>query len=440
MKKIICIALSAILLTACSSEKKEQQVTGTAETTATTLLTLTEIITTETSFVPEEAEEKQRIEIAVFDPFEDSAAVEDEVYRELSEAVEKISDGRAILKGNVTGLYAKDKIIRSKYIGKLFDKNVVLESGNKDGFEYSFCPFNTEIAETEEELTAFIRNIFTENMYSDEEINEILFAPESIDDQPQYKTVDGVLYIKDHYDGVMYDINFADIIIVSYEENRAEIRAYANGADYLGQIAFMTIVKSEEHGWRLDSLEMKDYWEHEATLLYNGLKLREERFNTILSGGTHPENPKTITVDGESCTETDTGMTLTEMQEFFAEMFSERIQPAKPKTIALREVYTQMYIDEVYFELDGVLYRKDSAPKWYCPEIQIDPYDIGEFSLVSGGIRAAFTIEQDFYDAVADTTFKSKISMTYHNDFLEDSKTCSYVQISSELPIREMAE
>ena len=66
MKKLICITLSALMLTACHAEEKEEQVTGTSETTATTPLTLTEIITTETSFVPEEPEEKQRIELAVF--------------------------------------------------------------------------------------------------------------------------------------------------------------------------------------------------------------------------------------------------------------------------------------------------------------------------------------------------------------------------------------
>lgn len=437
MKKIICIALSALLLTACHAEEKEQQVTGTSETTATTPLTLTEIITTETSFVPEEPEKKQRIELAVFDPFEDSVAVEDEVYRELSKAVEKISDSNAFLSGNLsTGLHTGE-CCRSKYYNNYADKGIAF---SEDGeYEHTYHPLNPDIAKNEEELYERVRSAFTENMYTDDEIKDWLFAPLVYnDDVPNYKTIDGTLCINDDYKGVMTEICFTRFSVISYDENRVKLSAMARGIEYPSPRAFMTIAKSEEYGWRLDEIEMKDYWENEATLLYNGLKLREEQFNIILSGGTQPENPRTTTVDGESYTETNTGMSLSEMQEFFAEMFSERIQPAKPKTIALREVYTQTYIDEVYYELDGVLYRKDNASKWYCPELQIDPYDLGEFSSVAGGVRVSFTVKPEFYDKVTDETFRTELSITHHIDFNEDYKTCSYVQVASELPIKPL--
>ena len=437
IRKITAIALSALLLTACHAEEKEQQITGTSETTATTPLTLTEIITEEIPFIPEEEEKQEVIELAVFDPFEDSVKVEDEIYRELSEAVEKISDSNAFLSGNLsTGLHTGE-CCRSKYYNNYADKGIAF---SEDGeYEHTYHPLNPDIAKNEEELYERVRSAFTENMYTDDDINDWLFAPMIYNNyQPNYKTIDGTFCVNDDYKGVMTEICFTQFSVISYDENRVKLSAMARGIEYPSPRAFMTIVKSEEYGWRLDSLEMKDYWENEATLLYNGLKLREEQFNIILSGGTQPENPRTTTVDGESYTETNTGMSLSEMQEFFAEMFSERIQPAKPKTIALREVYTQTYIDEVYYELDGVLYRKDSAPKWYCPEIQIDPYDLEKISSVTGGVRVSFTVKPEFYDKVTDEIFRTELSITHHIDFYEDYKTCSYVQVASELPIKPL--
>ncbi|MBQ7981148.1 MAG: hypothetical protein IJ305_06010, partial [Oscillospiraceae bacterium] len=306
-KKILCTLLSVLFLTACNAEEKEQQVTGTtpAETTATTPLTLTEIITEEVPFVPEEKEEKQEIiEVALFDPFEDSVKVEDEVYRELSEAVEKISDGRAFLYSNTTGFYA-DPTQQSKYYTDYADTDNVLEKSTE--FEYTFCPLNPEIAETEEELFEYARGIFTENVHTDEEIRELLFAPESYDNQPNYKTIDGTLCMKCCYDGVMSSIDFSDINVTSYDENSAVVSTQAWGVSYPNDLVTMTLVKSEEYGWRLDNADFKEFWEDQATILYNGVKLREEKLNTILGGGEQPENPRTTVVDGESYTETDTG-------------------------------------------------------------------------------------------------------------------------------------
>ena len=88
-KKITAIALSALLLTACHAEEKEGQVTGTAETTVTTPLTLTEIVTEEIPFIPEE-EKQEIIELAVFNPFEDSVKVEESTSAEIAESLKKI--------------------------------------------------------------------------------------------------------------------------------------------------------------------------------------------------------------------------------------------------------------------------------------------------------------------------------------------------------------
>ncbi len=443
MKKIICIALSALLLTACSAEESEQQVTGTkpAETTVTTPLTLTEIITEEIPFIPEEKEEKQDvIELAAFNPFEDSVKVEDEVYRELSEAVEKISDGRAFLYSNPTCLFV-DYYAKSRYYSNYADKDNVLEENIE--LEYYFCPLNPEIAETEEELFEYARSIVTENVHTDEEIRELLFAPGSYDNQPCYKMIDDKLCMKCLYgaNAVMPSINFSVVEVVSYEENHAVVRSEASSLDYPDPIVTMTLIKSEEYGWRLDSIEFKDCYINEATLLYNGVKLREEQLNAILGGGTQPENPRTTVVGGESYTEADTGMTLTEMQEFFTETFREHIfNYGDTENIPLRDKYITKYIDEVYYELDGVLYRKDSAPKWYTPELIINPY--GEMKQSGGGadVDSYFIVSQEYYDFVTDETFSKNITITYEADYNEDYSytTCSFINISSELSVREL--
>ena len=452
MKKIICIALSAILLTACHAEEKEQQVTGTTETTATTPLTLTEIITEEIPFIPEEEEKQEVIELAVFNPFEGSVKVEDEVYRELSEAVEKISDGRAFLYSNPTGFFSNYSTHQSRYYSNYADKDNVLEDNIE--LEYYFCPLNPEIAETEEELFEYIRSIFTENMHTDEEIRELLFAIGSYDNQPCYKMIDNKLCIKCLHGapGVMSAIDFSAVNVVSYDENRAVIQSEASSLDYPDPVVTMTLIKSEEYGWRLDSIEFKDYYIEEATLLYNGVKLREEQLNAILGGGTQPENPRAAIVDGESYTETNTGMSLSEMQEFFTAAFCEYIWDYQyaadnndyenAKSVPLRDRYITKYIDDVYYELDGVLYRKDSAPKWYTPELTINPY--GEMKQSGGGARidSYFVISQPYYDFIKDENFNKNITIIYEAEYDENYnyESCSFIYIASELTIREVTK
>ena len=447
MKKIICIALSAILFTACHAEKKEQQVTGTAETTATTPLTLTEIITTETSFVPEEAEEKQRIEIAVFDPFEDSAAVEDEVYRELSEAMEKISDGHTFLYANTDAFFANDNC-KSKYYENFADTDIILDESDKQSYVY--CPLNPEVAKTEEELFELMRKIFTEKLYTDDEIKELLFSSENIDKAPAYKTIDGTLCIRVNTVGGAFKINFDEFNILSYDGNRAEICHYAPNMAYPPFTAFLTLEKSKEYGWQLDSFDFIPYYIDEATLMYNAVALNTEKLNTILSGGIQPENPKTTFVDGAEYTETDTGMRLTEMQDYFAEIFAETniynpddyysqdelLKEIFEKNIKLREEYTDKYINEVYREIDGILYRRNGAEKWYLPEIKVTPYfDNGgvgydEYSFVYA--------RQPFYDFVTGEDFEEVVVLKYDVEYNEAEKLYYDLQIAYYLPIKTL--
>lgn len=433
IKKITAIALFALLLTSCHTDERKHQVTGTAETTVTTPLTLTEITTTETSFEPTE-EEKPLIELAVFNPFADSVVVEDELYRELSEAVERVSDWNAILHGNSTGFHAC-MTCQSRYTTSYFDGNA--DFSESVYMEERYCPINPEIAETEEQLFERVRSVFTENIYTDDELRKLLFEVDDYGSPPSYITVDDTLCVNCEYKGVMTNICFTNFNVTSYSESRVELSAAASDVAYPPSRAFMTLVKSEKYGWRLDSFELKPYNEYEAMILYNGLKLREERLNSILGGGEQPENPRTTVVDGESYTETNTGMSLAEMQEFFAEMFNKQIYPPEPRAIALCESYTQTYIADVYYELDGVLYRKDSAPKWYMPEIHIDPHTVSFHEHTVTPTDAYFKCDQNFYDKTTDTTFSAAVAMVYCSDLFENNcESCSYVNVASELPIK----
>lgn len=423
IKKITAIALSALLLTACHAEEKEQQVTGTSETTATTPLTLTEIITTETSFVPEEPEEKQRIEIAVFDPFEDSVVVEESTVKEIEEALKKISDSRELFSANA---FLYHLSTTDNYIN---EENILEENEREE-----YCYKEVLFADNEEELFDYFRAVFTENYMPDEIIRAELFDErlQSVGGLPManYKTIDGILCMKYKSLASSYVIAYDDYVITYCDKNRAEVIVDAEGASSDTQKFFLSLEWSEEYGWRLDNLEYEPCYLEEATLLYNAVTLKRDTINTILSGGVQPENSEVITIDGIEYTETNTGMSLTEMQEFFDESFfrnviecdyvNNRIKTDKP----LAEKYIVRYIDEVYVEIDGVLYRRNDAPKWYLPELKIEPkqyYDIQTF--IDNGEE--ITTEVTVY------TISQWNKETNKRDYYE-------IKISSELPIKPL--
>ncbi|MBP1549809.1 MAG: hypothetical protein J6A05_07370 [Oscillospiraceae bacterium] len=423
IRKITAIALSALLLTACHAEEKEQQVTGTSETTATTPLTLTEIITTETSFVPEEPEEKQRIEIAVFDPFEDSVVVEESTVKEIEEALKKISDSRELFSANA---FLYHLSTTDNYIN---EENILEENEREE-----YCYKEVLFADNEEELFDYFRAVFTENYMPDEIIRAELFDErlQSVGGLPManYKTIDGILCMKYKSLASSYVIAYDDYVITYCDKNRAEVIVDAEGASSDTSKFFLSLEWSEEYGWRLDNLEYEPCYLEEATLLYNAVTLKRDTINTILSGGVQPENSEVITIDGIKYTETDTGMSLTEMQEFFDESFfrnviecdyvNNRIKTDKP----LAEKYIVRYIDEVYVEIDGVLYRRNDAPKWYLPELKIEPkqyYDIQTFVYNGGEIVTEVTVY----------TISQWNKETNKRDYYE-------IKIASELPIKPL--
>ena len=420
IKKITAIALSALLLTACHAEEKEQQVTGTSETTATTPLTLTEIITEEIPFIPEEEEKQEVIELAVFNPFEDSVKVDKSTVKEIEESLKRISEAWTMYTLSNPYTFNWNDVV---------DYDVILESSEENEYSYPKVTF----VDSEDELYEYFQKAFTENWFSyDRFREELLEDTVGIDklETPSYKTIDGVLCQRHQYLGVSPAIVYDDYYITYCDENRAEIIAEAQGVSDDPEMFFLSLEWSEEYGWRLDNLEYKPCYLKEATLMYNAVTLRRDTLNAILGGGTTPDNPRTTVIDGAEYTETEVGISLTEMQEFFEKTFYKNVRKYDERDngsisdIPLLDEYMRKYINEVYAEIDGVLYRRNDAPKWYLPELKIDVMK--------------YYNEQSFIDNGEE--IPAEVSIMWNTEWNNGVEEYTEVKIASELPIREITK
>lgn len=107
------------------------------------------------------------------------------------------------------------------------------------------------------------------------------------------------------------------------------------------------------------------------------LLLNRDRLNEILSG--RPDRSSGVMIDGEEFYPSGIDTDIEEMREFFTDIFYEEalasahdLENGKSGD-RLREDYIRKFIDEVYAEKDGMLFRKASAPEWYLPEMRIYP-------------------------------------------------------------------
>lgn len=417
-KKMICVVLTALLLTACNDRNTDGNVSE------TTSLTLTESITEDTE-LSEQSEPLQTIEFAIFDPFGGRAEkYKDDIQKEMTEASEKVCDAMVFLDADVYGFYEK-----SKYYSGCTDTENPLEEDPMG--DYRFCPLNTDIAADEDGLYNLLRGCFTENYISDSDLYSRLFENEE-PYVPKYKTIDGTLCMIETYMGMSPIWHFDETTTLFYDGTTAEIAVYAPYDP--AKMAFIDMERSEEYGWRLDSFEEKDYCPQEANILYNALVMKTDTLNRILYGGNTPENAKTIEIDGVPYTETDLDMTVEEMTDFFAGMFEEDEEG--------REYNRMAYIDAVFAERDGVLYRRNDKPRRYMPELKLSA-----FTQIpsAGGIDGEWTFSctQEFYDCVKDESFSKHISMlcgidtSSYNEAAHVYERYYYLHIDSQLPIRE---
>lgn len=401
------------MLTSCA-QNSEEQLTS-AVPTETTSLTLTVSLTQPEP--PPEPEVPTAMELAVYDPFANAVKVDNTVKKDLNEAAEKIADARAFLYAEPTMFYSKSKYSPS-YSGEenpnvYADTENPLEENTLE--EYTYCPLNTDIAKTEEELTKYLRSCFTEDFISDEEMQKTLFEPEKGEIIPaEYKIVDGVLCMRQQYLGVSPEMHFDDVNVVSYDGETAEIAVFGTGVSEPPYMFFVKLSYTDEYGWRADSLDCELYYPDRATLLYNAVTMREETLNKILGGGNVPENAKTIEIEGEIYTQTDLDITIAEMEEFFGEMFKS-------------DYFVKHYVSKVYAEADGVLYRKNSAPRWYLPEMEINPFGM---DLENHKV--------EFYDSVTDERFSKVVTLDYYYEYVDGEQEYYYIRVDSVLPIKEL--
>lgn len=440
--RIVSFSLCAmIVMTGCRDGEDNDPVP--TETTVTTPPIETDyidneepVITFREEQVPISEKKEEAVTLAEYDPFPNT------VYKELSEAVGIISDALVFLHANPTGFYEK-----SEYYTTFADHETVLEKN--DEMEYAFSPVNPEYAATEEELFDRLRAIFTENYISDDDLRNTLFQPEDYDGQPLYKVIDGILCMKQFYGGVMTKIYNDEITLLSINENGVEIVAYGTGVAFPPSHIFMELIRASDGTWQLDSCEWMDYNENEATLLYNAIELPTKILNEILGGGTAPEDPVMIDINGSTYIETELDMDIRQMQEYFKAIFftdiieyndfTDDYQADRP----LLEEYLKKYIDDVYYEQDGRLFRNAASPRWYLPKIEIDPYVMpltavyigsGSAEDLFNGNGGFFTCDQPFRDDSGEI-FSSKVTVCYKST--EDHEGYEYIRIAGELPIME---
>lgn len=424
MKKllVLCTFLAALMLTSCK-EQREGDVTGVPE--ETTSLTLT-VSLTEAAPPPEP--EPQTIKLAVYNPFADAVKIDNNVKKELLDSVAEIEAARQLLS-------ADWKIYESK---EYTDLDNTVEKFDAD-FQYK--PFiNKDIAENEEELVNYLRKFFTPNFMSDEELKSFLFE-DGYYDRPRYKTVDGQLCVRSGYDGVMTEIDTDELWAVSYSEDCAEFIMYAHGVAYPPEHAFIVLKRSEEYGWRLDSLDFKGY-DESFIRIYKTAAEKYGTLNKILDGGEVPENAAEFTDNGVRYVQTDLDMSIAEMKEFFENTFRPMTVTIDGYRTKLLVPYTEKYIDSVYLEREGVLYRAADAPHWYIPEDEFDPYNGYISASMGNGGRGDYIIREKFYDEATNIHFTDKIAISCDYSWSEtENGDIEYkyygIYIASELPIRE---
>ena len=269
-------------------------------------------------------------------------------------------------------------------------------------YTYYYYPINTDYAADEDELTGNIRAALSENFISGDELyNELFVSSDGTEIVPKYQTIDGTLCMRTFGSPIPMPASYENIKILDCDGKTAEAIIFSEKEreeDY-----YISLEYSEEYGWRASRIESCDL--DEADIFYNLLYVKTDIINMILDGGATPPSPREITVDGKEFAETDITMSISDMKEIFADTFCTGIYNS----------YSKQYIDDVYYEESGIIYRDKNADKYYIPEIIIDPCDFGQ--------------DRTFFDRYSNTTENIHIQLT-------DGENGNYV-IYNDLPIKK---
>ncbi len=305
----------------------------------------------------------------------------------------------------------------SKYYDNYADlENVVHEEKTWD-HTYRYYPVNTDYAADEDELMKNIRSALSEEFIDDHTLHTELFEQIfGTDIVPKYQTFDGTLCMRAFSGPVPMPANYENIKILDCDGKTAEAIIFAKNEqeeDY-----YISLEYSEEYGWRASLIQNCDL--AEADIFYNLLYVKTDIINMILGGGTTPPSPREVTVDGREFAETDITMSISEMKEIFADTFC----------TGLYNSYSKQYIDDVYYEENGIIYRDKNADKYYIPEIIIDPCD--------------FDDNRTFYDRYSRETqcLQIKLELNENGDFkiysgLPVRKQFSVITAETDIPYEE---
>ena len=290
----------------------------------------------------------------------------------------------------------------SKYYDNYADlENAIYEEKVWD-YTYSYHAVNADYASDENGLIENIRSALSENFISDDELYTELFETDNGEKLfPKYKIIDGTLCMLTFGSPIPMPTSYENIKILDCDGKTAEAIIFAKN-EY-EENYYISLEYSEKYGWRASRIQNCDLnW---ADIFYDLLYVKTDIINMILDGGTTPPNPREITIDGREFVETDITMSISDMKEIFADTFCTGIYNG----------YSKQYIDDVYYEENGIIYRDKNADKYYIPEIMIDPCDFGQ--------------DRTFFDRYSNTTENIHIQLT-------GGENGNYV-IYNDLPIKK---
>ena len=305
----------------------------------------------------------------------------------------------------------------SKYYNNFADLENALYAEKAWDNTYYYHAVNTDYAADEEELIGNIRSALSEKFIDDEKLyNELFENSDGTEIVPKYQIIDGTLCMRTFGSPIPMPTSYENIKILDCDGKTAEAIIFAEKEreeDY-----YISLEYSEEYGWRASRIQNCDLdW---ADIFYNLLYVKTDIINMILDGGTTPPNPREITIDGKEFAETDITMSISDMKEIFADTFCTGIYNS----------YSKQYIDDVYYEESGIIYREKNADKYYIPEIIIDPCDFGQ--------------DRTFFDRYSNTTENIHIQLTggengnelIYND-LPIKKQFALIKAETDVPYEE---
>lgn len=286
-----------------------------------------------------------------------------------------------------------------------------------------------EFATDRESLLAYFNKFYTESYIEkmDYPLEKSLFDSKPspfiiVDDR--LGVTDGLVWLFPYY-------AFETLEILRIENENTVTVALESIAPSEGyDIQTLTLKKSPEYGWRLDSSEERSLYESQVCCSF--LMANKERIDEIFAGAPAvlKNGHKThILQRGVPYEEIERHWSVEDMEEFLREMFSPEIA----------EKYIEQYVRRTYIEKDGHLYRAVYAPKKVLPEFAPKSYEQflwGEFCEILGA--QVFTPEVSYEDPQTGENVRQKFSVrVLHEDWYRYFTQVTEMKVLSEIPLIE---